>query len=71
MYMTTTFKDILLLKPLTNQCEISCGAFFGKGKESIFIYGPGHITKMAGTPIYDKNLQSLLLHNQKPYDLET
>ena len=33
--------------------------------------GPGHMTKMAAMPIYDKNLKNLLLRNQKTNDLET
>ena len=33
--------------------------------------GPGHMTKMAATPIYDKKLKSILLRNQKADDLET
>ena len=33
--------------------------------------GPGHMTKMAAMPIYDKNLKNLLLRNQTADDLET
>ena len=34
--------------------------------------GPGHMTKMAATPIYGKNLlKNLLLQNQKVDDLWT
>ena len=34
--------------------------------------GPGHMTKIAAMPIYDRNLKkSLLLQNQKADDLET
>ena len=33
----------------------------------VYINGPGHMTKMATSPIYGKNL----LQNQKSYDLET
>ena len=33
--------------------------------------GPGHMTKMAATPIYGKNLKNLRLWNQKADDLET
>ena len=31
----------------------------------------GHMTKMASRPIYDKNLQNILLRNQEVDDLET
>ena len=31
--------------------------------------GPGHMTKMAAMPIYDKNIKNLLLRNQKADDL--
>ena len=38
--------------------------------EKVYINGPGHMTKMAATPIYGKNpIKNLLL--QKSYDLET
>ena len=33
--------------------------------------GPGHMTKMAAMPMYDKSLKNLLLRNQKADDLET
>ena len=33
--------------------------------------GPGHMTKMAAMPVYDKSLKHLLLQNQKADDLET
>ena len=33
--------------------------------------GPGHITKMAAMPIYNKNLKNLLIRNEKADDLET
>ena len=36
----------------------------------VYSNGPGHITKMASMPIYDKNLKTLLW-NQKADDLET
>ena len=36
----------------------------------VYINGPGHMTKMAATPIYGKNLKNLL-QNQMSYDLET
>ena len=37
----------------------------------VYLNGPGHITKMAAMPIYDKTLKNLLLKNQKSFDLET
>ena len=42
-----------------------------EGGTKVCINGPGHMTKMAAMPIYDKNLKNLLLQNQKSYDLET
>ena len=36
----------------------------GWGNESCS-NGPGHMTKMAAMPIYDKNLQNLLLHSKR------
>ena len=33
--------------------------------------GPDHITKMATTPIYGKNLQNIDFQSRKSYDLET
>ena len=43
------------------------------GETKGYIHGPIHMTKMAATPIYGKNLQNLLDENKKqmPYDLET
>ena len=37
----------------------------------VCINGQGHMTKMAVMAINSKNLQNLLLHNQKTYDFET
>ena len=38
----------------------------------VYIYGPGHMTKMAAMPIYMvKTLKNLLLQNQMSYNLET
>ena len=42
-----------------------------EGGTKVCINGLGHMTKMAATPIYGKNLKNLLLQNQKSYDLET
>ena len=42
-----------------------------EGGMKVCINGLGHMTKMAAMPIYGKNLQKLLLQNQKSYDLET
>ena len=42
-----------------------------EGGTKDYINGPGHMTKMATMPIYDKTLKNLLLQNQMPYDLET
>ena len=41
-----------------------------EGGTKVYINGPGHMTKMAAMPIYDKNLKNLLLRNQKSYDLK-
>ena len=41
-----------------------------EGGTKVCINGPGHMTKMATTPIYGKTLKNLL-QNQKSYDLET
>ena len=42
-----------------------------EGGTKVYINGPGHMTKIAGMPIYGKNLKKILLQNQKSYDLET
>ena len=42
-----------------------------EGRTKVYINGPGHMTKMAATPIYGKNLKNILLKNKKFYDLET
>ena len=39
------------------------------GGTNVCSNGPGHMTKMAAMPIYDKNLKNVLLRNQK--DLES
>ena len=40
------------------------------GGTKVYINHPGHMTNMAATPIYGKNLKNLLLQNKKSYDLE-
>ena len=35
------------------------------GGTKVCINGPGHMTKMAATPIYGKNFKNLLLQNQR------
>ena len=65
---STIFKDLLLLNRVTNQSQISCGATLQEGRTKVYMNGPGHMTKMAATPIYGK---SLLLWNYKADDLET
>ena len=42
-----------------------------EGGNKVCINGPAHITKMAGTSIYGKNLKKLLLQYRKSYDLVT
>ena len=41
------------------------------GETKVCSNGPGHMTKMAATPIYGKTPKTLLLRNQRAYDLET
>ena len=41
------------------------------GGTKVYPNGPSHMTKIAATPIYGKNLKNLLLWNQKGDDLET
>ena len=36
-----------------------------EGGTKVCINGPGHMTKMAATPIYGKNLKNLLLENRR------
>ena len=43
----------------------------GKRGKKIYIFCPGHITKMATLPIYGKNLKNLLLQNHQADCLET
>ena len=76
MYMTIIFKHLLLWNRLANQRQISFGASLGRGKESVYnwsrsLIGPGHMTKMAAMPIYDKNLQKSSPTELIVYDLET
>ena len=42
-----------------NQSQILCGASLGRG-DKICSRHPGHMTKMAVTPIYGKTLKNLL-----------
>ena len=37
--------------------------FLGKGGKKFYIFGPGHMTKMAAMFIYSKNLKNILLQN--------
>ena len=41
------------------------------GGTKIYSNGPGHMTKIAATPIFGKKLKKLLLRNLKADDLET
>ena len=43
----------------------------GKGVKKIYIFGPGHMTKMAASHIYGKTLKNLLLQNHCADCLET
>ena len=42
-----------------------------EGGTKVYINGPGHLTKMAATPICGKTFENLLLQNRRSYDLET
>ena len=43
-----------------------------EGEMKVYINGPGHMTKMVATPIYEKNyFKNLLFQDRKSYDLET
>ena len=35
-----------------------------EGEKKVYIYGPGHMTKMAAMPIYGKNLQKSSLEQE-------
>ena len=52
---STIFKHLLLRNRLANQSKMLCGASLGRGIK-VCINGPGHVTKMAATPIYGKNI---------------
>ena len=41
------------------------------GGGGVYIFDPGHITKMAAIPIYGENLINLILQNYWAYCLET
>ena len=42
-----------------------------RGVKKIYIFRPGHMTKMATTPVYGKNLKNLLLQNRWADYLQT
>ena len=43
-----------------------------EGGKNIYINGPGRMTKIAATPMFEnKTFKTLLLQNPKAYDLET
>ena len=50
------FQISFSLKPLGQSKPNFMWSLLWKG-EKVYIKGPGHMTKMAATPIYDKNLQ--------------
>ena len=50
------FKHLLLRNRLANQSQTLCGASLGRGDKSLYKW-PGHMTKMAATPIYGKNFK--------------
>ena len=56
---STIFKDL----PLVNQSQFSCGVSLGSGNK-VYINGLGHMTKMAATPIYGKNLETSFLEQE-------
>ena len=67
------FKHFLLWNHWANQTQISYGGSLGRGNESLFKNGPGHMTKMAATPIYGKkpfkNQSSPEPEGRWPWDL--
>ena len=52
---STIFKHLLLRNRLANQSQIYVEPPW-EGGTKVCINGPGHMTKMAATPIYGKNL---------------
>ena len=52
-----------------HQSGYGLSTIFKVGGRKVCIIGPGHMTKMATTPIYGKTLKDL--QNQRSYDLET
>ena len=70
--MTTIFKDLPLSKtawPIKAKFHVAPP---WEGVKKVYINGPGHMTKVAATPIYMvKTFKNLLLQNWKSYDLET
>ena len=50
------FQRSFSINPFANQSQILCGTSLGRGKK-VCINSPGHMTKMATTPMYCKNLQ--------------
>ena len=43
----------------------------GKGGKNVYIFGQGHMTKMAAMPVYGKYLKNLLLQNHSADCLKT
>ena len=46
-------------------------SLLGTGEMKVYSNGPGHMTKVAAMPMYDKSLKNLLLRNHKVDDLKT
>ena len=67
---STMLKDLLLRNRLRNQSQILCGASLVRGNK-ILLRCLGHMTKMATTPIYDKNSSKNLLQNRRADFQET
>ena len=60
------FKRLFFRNRYAKWSQISCGACMNLENESLFEYGPGHMTNMAVMPIYGKNLKkSSILCNLK------
>ena len=47
-------------KPLGQSKPNFIWSLLGKGGKKVYMDGPGHMTKIAATPIYGKNLQKII-----------
>ena len=56
MYMTTIFKDLFSINAWPIKAKFYVEPPWEGGKK-VYINDTGHMTKMAATPIYGKNIQ--------------